>query len=754
MFVDVVLPLPLSESFTYRLPEGTRASVGSRVLVPFGSRRLTGIVVALHGGAADGHAIDEDRIKEALSVLDETPSFSEELLDLTKWMADYYVCAWGEVVRAILPAGTTSGDPTVGIRTDLHVRFAPSYRHDGAVDDLRADLPGAKQVAVVETLAGFQAEGVRAPRQADLLARADAAHSTIKSLMDRGIVERVEKEVVRTPMSSEAVPEAPPDFSMHPGQVAALKPIADAIDARRFQAFLLHGVTGSGKTEVYIEALKQTLAKGRTGIVLVPEIALTPQTVRRFRSHFGDRIAVFHSRMSPGERFDAWRLLRDGRFDIVIGPRSAILVPLSNVGLIVVDEEQEQSYKQQDPAPRYHARDVAVMRAHMNDAVCILGSATPSLESYYNARGGKYMLLEMPERVPLEGGGTASMPDVRILDLRGKRSPGVLSDYLERAVAKRLERREQVILLQNRRGYAPLLECTSCGFAPECPDCSVTLTLHKSKRQLRCHYCGRTARVPQACPKCKTGTLEMLGTGTQRVEEELEERFPDARIVRMDLDTTSGKDAHDVLLKEFGEGRADILLGTQMVAKGLDFGNVTLVGVVNADTGLLLPDFRAEERTFQLLSQVAGRAGRSSLAGEVVIQTRNPDRPIIRYARDHDYGAFAESQLSDRHELGYPPFGKLAGIEFKGPRARDARDLAGRWTDALRKRAVGVDVLGPEEAFIGRVKKQYRFHTIVKSRRSGKDVTLQEVLRSTVEEMGKPPRGCRVNIDVDPVGLF
>jgi primosomal protein N' (replication factor Y) len=749
MYVDVVLPLPLPRPFTYRIPAGKHAEPGYRVLVPFGSRRLTGIVV---GRAPNGDEIDE--VRDVLDVLDERPSFSGELLELTRWMADYYVCSWGDVVRAMLPGGSSSGRTSAGIKTELHVRFAPSYRHEGAADELRSVLRGARQVAVIEALAGYRSQGLPEPRQADLLDRAEASSSTVQSLMKRGILERVSKEIVRSPLDAIDGDSPPAGHVMHAGQSAALDAICPAVEGDSFHTFLLHGVTGSGKTEVYIEALKRTLERGRTGIVLVPEIALTPQTVRRFRSHFGDRIAVFHSRMSPGERFDAWRMLRDGRFDIVIGPRSAVLVPLSNVGLIVVDEEHDSSYKQQDPAPRYHARDVAVMRAHIEGAVCLLGSATPSLESFYNARGGKYTLLEMPERVPMPGGETASLPEVRILDLRRKSTPGVLSDFLVHAICERLDRAEQVILLQNRRGYAPLLTCTSCGASPECPDCSVTMTVHKSRRHLRCHYCGRRARIPRSCPECGADALEMLGTGTQRVEEELVERFPESRIVRMDHDTTTGKHAHDRLLKEFGSGRADILLGTQMVAKGLDFGNVTLVGVVNADTGLLLPDFRSEERTYQLLCQVAGRAGRALLAGEVVIQTRNPDRPVIRYARDHDYASFARAQLADRRALSYPPFGRLASVEFKGPRAGEAAELARRWTAALRERAAGMDVLGPEEAFISRVKKQYRFHTLVKAGRTERDAGLQEVLRDTLEACGQPPRGFRVNIDVDPVGMY
>ena len=749
-FARIILPLPIPRPFTYRIPDGMDAKVGCRALVPFGSRRLSGVIVAL---SESSEQLDE--VKDVLEMLDEEPSFTDELLELTRWIADYYVCTWGEVVRAVLPAGSASGGGQVGVKTEKHVRFAGSYRHGGAIDELHETLRGPKQKAVIESLAGYRAEGLREPRLADVLARADASTSTVNSLLQRGIVEIVEKEVLRIPLSDGHHKGAPPaDHVLSPAQESALEHIKEAVDADRFETFLLHGVTGSGKTEVYIRALKRALEKGGTGIVLVPEIALTPQTVRRFRCHFGDRVAVFHSRMSPGERFDAWRGLRDGLFDVVIGPRSAVLAPLRNIGIIIVDEEHEQSYKQHDPAPRYHARDVAIVRARMNDAVCVLGSATPSLETFYNARGGKYTLLELPDRAPVVRGEPAILPDVRIIDMRGVPGDAVLSPYLEKAIRERLDRGEQTIILQNRRGYAPLLTCASCGWAPECPDCAVTMTVHKSRRILRCHYCGRTARIPSTCPSCGQNALELLGTGTQKVEETLQALFPSARVLRMDLDTTSGKDAHATLLKRFGDRKADILLGTQMVAKGLDFEGVTLVGVVNADTGLLLPDFRAEERTFQLLAQVAGRAGRASLPGEVIIQTRNPGRPVIRYARDHDYEAFARAQLAERQIAGYPPFGRLAGIEFKGPRERDVADLARRWTGILAQRAGPIEILGPEPAFISRVKKQYRYHTIVKAPRDVRAGVLQEVLARVEEAAGSPPARCRVNIDIDPMGLF
>ncbi|MGI9175315.1 MAG: replication restart helicase PriA, partial [Rhodothermales bacterium] len=666
MTVQVVLPLPLDEAYTYLVPESLQvaAKVGCRVLVPFGPRQLTGVVVG-HGGAADGH-----RLKPILDVLDEEPSLTSELLRLTRWIADYYVCSWGEKIKAALPSGREEKDgrpPQVRIKKENHLRLAPPFRTSGAVRDLKEQLRGAKQIAIVETLADVGETGLR---QADVLAEADASAASAKALMERGIVEQIKKEVMRSPLDAMEAPGRPTAHVLNGAQQAALAQIEAAIEGEAFQTFLLHGITGSGKTEVYIAALRRVLEAGKTGIILVPEIALTPQTVRRFRAPFGDQIAVLHSRMSLGERYDAWRHLRSGRFTVAIGPRSAVLAPLENLGLIVVDEEHESSYKQFDPAPRYHARDVAVMRAAMNRSVCVLGSATPSLESFANAQSGKYTLLEMPERVPVPGRKAAALPDVRVVDLtlekKKHRLEGALSEPLAEAIRERLGRGEQTILLQNRRGYAPVIECAACGWSPLCRDCSVTLTYHKAKRHLRCHYCGRTARLPQVCPKCDAPELTRLGMGTQRVEEELAVRFPGARVLRMDLDTTSRKGAHHRLLGRFRRGEADVLLGTQMVAKGLDFPNVTLVGVVNADAGMLLPDFRSEERTFQLLTQVAGRAGRAELKGEVIFQTRNPEHAALRFATTHDYAGFAGEALPERKVFGYPPFGRVVGVEFRG----------------------------------------------------------------------------------------
>ncbi len=814
LYAQVVLPLPLDQPYTYRVPEEWAEDVreGCRVLVPFGPRKLTGVVV---GVSRDAGGLEQ--VRPIADLLDEEPSLTPELMRLTRWIAEYYVCGWGEAVKAALPTGTdietryvitrgeaaadsadaaerpvlgyldahpestlgglrvqfrglamatlrrmerrglvriesATGTAKTGIRYEKHVRGAAAS--GGAGEALR----GAKQVALWASMEQFIAEGLPEPRQKDLLARAGASAATLKTLVSRGVLEVFERESARLPYTpGAATGTAAPSHVPHQGQERALAPIIEALDEGAYHTFLLHGVTGSGKTEVYIAALKHVLAKGKTGIILVPEIALTPQTVQRFQAHFGDEIAVLHSRMSLGERFDAWRLLREGRFSVVIGPRSAILAPLSNIGLIVVDEEHEGSYKQFDPAPRYHARDVAVVRARMNSAVCVLGSATPSIESYINATTGKYALLTMPDRVPVAGRSAAPLPPVEVVDLtlekRKHQLQGTLSNRLRSAIGERLEKGEQTILLQNRRGYAPVIECKTCGWSPACRDCSVTMTYHKARRHLRCHYCGRTQRVPAACPECGAADLDLLGVGTQRVEEELAAVFPAARLLRMDLDTTGRKDAHHKLLAQFGRGEADILIGTQMVAKGLDFPRVTLVGVINADTGMLLPDFRAEERTFQLLTQVAGRAGRADLRGEVILQTRNPKNPVLRFAREHDYLGYIETALPDRRRLSYPPFGRVAAVGFQGPDEGTVRAFAERWTSLLREHTGDLVVLGPEAAFVNKVKRQFRYGTFVKSSQ-GSGYAVQHALRETARQFGSVPSGCRLSFDVDAVGVY
>ncbi len=807
--VDVAVPVPLLRTFTYLVPQAlvSQARAGCRVEVPFGKRTLSGVIVG-----PGRSTIPDDRLRPLLDVLDATPSVGWGMLQLTQWIANYYVCGWGEALRAALPKGldrqtvvrvqvadnapaaaiidplaeeilryvrhfpgaTVAGMRNAGIKAPATIlrrleeegfirlrkdEKGPSVRRKfqynlTLVRTSNLQVRGRKQRAIIDVLLALQRDGNAAPDRNEVLHRADASPASLKSLVEKGVITMVRSEKIRAPLVS--YPGKASTITHHSAQKAALVSIRDALTEGQYRAFLLHGVTGSGKTEVYLTALSESLARGRTGIVLVPEISLTPQTVRRFRQRFGDRVTVLHSRMSQGERYDAWRQLKDGRCHIVIGPRSAILAPLSNVGMIVVDEEHEGSYKQQEPSPRYHARDVALMRARMEKAVCILGTATPSLESLHNARSGKLTLLRMPERIPVQGGAPAAMPTIRIIDLiteqKKKRLSGSFSGSLREAIAQRLERKEQIILLQNRRGFAPFLQCMECGFVPACRDCSVTLTYHKTDRLLRCHYCLRSERVLTACPKCSAINMVQVGAGTQRVQEELETLFPSATVLRMDLDTTRRKDAHVKLLSRFESGSADILLGTQMVAKGLDFGRVTLVGVIGADIGMNLPDFRAEERTFQLLLQVAGRAGRDDLKGEVLIQTRRPDHPVFQNIISHDYVAFANTLLRERHELSYPPFTRLVSIHFRGPDEDRVMALAREHTAALREALPdSVTLLGPGASFIKRVKKQYRYQTLIKAPKH--EAGLQHAVREAFSNLGRPPVPYRMFANVDPVGM-
>jgi primosomal protein N' (replication factor Y) (superfamily II helicase) len=751
VLVDVALPVPVAHTFTYSADAGS-AAPGTRVRVPFGNRRLIGWVV---GPAAT--PVDASHIRSVDRALESSPSVSPDLLALCRWIADYYVVPIGLVLRAALPIALSdsrrAAEPArmrkiVSIRREL-----PSLLER---DALFARAP--RQRACYESL---EASGGSAPL-AQLVERLGFSAAVIKGLVDKGIVVLDEQRQERDPFRSIAV--APP---------AVLRPTAAqqvAIDAVLTAArdrgaapaapFLLLGVTGSGKTLVYTEILREiVMEQGRGAIVLVPEIALTPQTVARFRAQFGDVVAVLHSGLSDGERFDAWRALREGERRIAIGARSAIFAPVRDLGAIIVDEEHEATYKQSE-SPRYHARDAALMRARFANAVCVLGSATPALESWHNVERSKYTLLELPQRV--EG---RPLPVVEIVDLRAAsgesketaRTRPILSEPLRAAITDRLARREQIILLLNRRGYATFVQCRACGAVWHCAQCNVSLTYHRGRRRLVCHYCFHEEAPPTHCDACGSGDLSFRGVGTEQVEREVAERFPAARIARMDVDTTSGKWAHHEILGRVERGDVDILLGTQMIAKGLDFPMVTLVGVVNADVAMNLPDFRATERTFQLLTQVAGRAGRGERVGRVLVQTALPDHYAIRCAIQHDYRTFAERELDERTETGYPPLSRMANVVISSSdeaATQQAAEHAAEWTRAAaRDHGAVVRLTGPAPCPIDRIRGRWRWHFLLRADTPPPLSVVCQALQNSYTL--KPGRAeLRLVLDRDPVSLL
>jgi len=839
-YADVVIPSGPDRAFTYLVPEQLHAAllVGCRVLVPFGRKITTGLVVHIPT------ACSLTSIKPVADVLDASPSFYPELLELCRWIAEYYMAPLNEVVRTALPhgfAGTSKrrvhalGQPDESVLAELRShaprRFAiVRYLLDNGptlIADLRR-VGATKSIhSVVNALErdGFVAseEVVASPRDRERkrdfidLTRIDASllQETISTLPPRrtkarafleavqqlhkhgegladllslikesksssaicgpfkqsGLLHIVRRSVVRT--QEYGTEQKTLSISLNPAQQKVLQRVTAALDGGTADTFLLHGVTGSGKTQVYIECIRHCYDAGKSAIVLVPEISLTPQIVRRFKSHFGDRVQVVHSRMSSGERSDVWRLARAGSCKIVIGPRSALFAPLNDLGLIVVDEEHEASYKQFDAMPRYHARDVAIVRGKQERAVVLLGSATPSLESYSNALSGKYTLLELPERAD-----NAVLPSVRLVDMTEERKRAYsqlkaslppeernslrhfqqssLSLELREHIAARIQRNEGVILLQNRRGFAPFVSCPDCGYVAMCDDCQVSLTYHLARRHLRCHYCGHVRGPYTACPSCGSPEINMRGVGTQRVEEELAAIFPGVRILRMDLDTTVRKGAHDRILRKFGDQEADILLGTQMVAKGLDFPHVTLVGVISADTQMLLPDFRSSERTFQLLTQVAGRAGRSRLRGEVIIQTAQPGHHTLAHILDHNYRAFFDEELASREELYYPPYSRLTLIEARGENEEEVRKTAERLAATLKQLPAPFEILGPAPAVIGKIKKLFRWHLLLRTPKSAdpSGAITRQRLRAALSMETTPSRKVQLIVDVDPVGLM
>ena len=753
--VEVALPVPVHQTFSYRIA-GSVPAAGTRVEVPFRGRVVAGWV------AGQGRRVPG--LRRVVSVLDKEPSVAGELWDLALWTADYYVAPLGMVLRAMVPAAMSqpSRQPAPPRRS-----VVVAVRQIGTLEEMQRTFGrAARQREAYERL---QEAGGRQPL-AVMLENGFGRH-VVRGLEKRGVAV-VERETFSKDPFRDTPAGPPPELVPTPRQRSALDRMAGAL-GRGGGAFLLHGVTGSGKTLVYVELLRRVLERGEGAVVLVPEISLTPQTVARFRRAFGDLVAVLHSGLSSGERFDAWRRLRSGEKRVAVGARSAVFAPVARLGAMVVDEEHDGSYKQANPSPRYSARDLAVMRAAQNGAVCVLGSATPALESWANAASGKYRLLSLPDRV---GGGV--LPEVRLVDLRRtsgaeahatsadeRRSvesssaplpsappPRVLSPVLLEAMRRRLRRKEQTILLLNRRGYANFALCQECGDVKECVRCSVSMTFHRGRGRLACHHCGHDEPPPRRCPRCGAPAISYRGLGTEQVERILLECLPTARIARMDVDTTGGKWSHHEILGRLGDGSVDILLGTQMIAKGLDFPRVTLVGVIDADVGLHMPDFRSCERTFQLLAQVAGRAGRGALPGEVVIQTRVPDHYVVRAALNHDYAGFVAQEMHARTDPPYPPHVRMARLLIASPVQADAMAAAealATWLQPWTARR-GIGVLGPAPAPIERLQGRYRWHVLVR----GAAAPVGRALRAAAR--GFHPKGTdvRLTLDRDPLHLM
>lgn len=834
---NVALPVAVDSTFTYLIPpelEGS-AVIGARVLVPFGRTYATGMIVNLPASttisslkpikdvldpspvvsdellrlcqwiaeyyfaplgevlkAAIPHGFassNKRRVKLCSGLIEETKKLSPKRAKLLQLLMEHGPALSStlqkklgvknihSLLNDLVKEGFIETEEVMPVsrvrmqtRDVIEVNQIDTAKLATTLQSL--SLRKKKARNLLTTIRSLKEQGVEEIFVNELLKQSGASTAILKEFTAAGLLSIAKREI--TTQQEYGTEEQTLSLVLNETQRQVLTRVCEAMASSSNTTFLLHGVTGSGKTQVYIEAIRHCLSRKKTAIVLVPEISLTPQTVRRFKSHFGEAVAVVHSQMNPNERHEVWQRARRGDYSVVIGPRSAIFAPLANLGLIVVDEEHEPSYKQFDATPRYHARDVAIVRGKFTNAVVVLGSATPSTESYFNAMNGKYELLEMPNRVQ-----EVAMPDITIVDMTEERrreysamkiaatednrsqlrefQQSSFSPLLREKIQQRLERKEGIILLQNRRGFAPFIECVDCGNTLMCPSCNVTLTYHLTRKHLRCHYCGLTQKPPVECPQCKSMNMQLRGAGTQRVEQELTKLFPSASVLRMDLDTTARKGAHQRLLQKFGDGDADILLGTQMVAKGLDFARVTLVGVISADTQMLLPDFRASERTFQLLTQVAGRAGRSALKGEVIIQTHQPRHYTLQHVVDHDFAKFYRQESEERKELDYPPFSRLALVEFKSKNEARVEQEAGRFAQLLRSLPGTFTVLGPSPAVISKISNQYRWHIIIKNLKS-KDpagAELRHALRKTLGAFRQKSRaGTKLTIDVDPVGLM
>lgn len=836
MYANIAFPLNIDKTFTYSIPEklAENVQVGIRVLAPLGRSKREGVVVELTETPPDVE------IKAIIDCIDDEPVYSNEILKLTKWIAEYYMASHGQALKCAIPGGlgvisrrivthrevseeqrkelaeqaprqaelleivVDSGSSSikslkrsfgesglysalarleskdlVEIHSDIEKFATPKTVRvailNQSVEETVAiieefDKRAFKQKAILEFLTEKSKSGKAEVSISDVIESVDTSRSPINSLKEKGLIKIEEREIIRDPLRTETqLLSADKPHKLNKDQSTVFKKIKRSIDnveraasslVKRAvslpEVFLLHGVTGSGKTEVYMHAMKHVLDKGKDVIMLVPEIALTPQTTNRLIRRFGDCVTVLHSQLSDGERYDVWRQIEMGEFDIVVGPRSAVFAPVQNLGLIVIDEEHETTYKQGQPAPRYHAREVAIKRAELENCPVILGTATPSLESYYKAQQGAYKLLELPKRVD-----DIPMPPVEVIDMReelttkGNRS--IFSEKLKESIEDRLAKEEQIILFLNRRGHSTYVFCRSCGYVEKCENCSVSLTYHFDTKSVVCHHCGLSRPAPRSCPKCHSPAIRYFGVGTQQVEEEVRKAFPRAKIMRMDTDSTTRKNSHREILGEFRKREIDILIGTQMVAKGLDFPNITLVGIIIADTALNLPDFRAGERAFNLLTQVSGRSGRSEAGGEVIIQTYNPKHYSIQAAQTHNYSQFYEQEIEFRESLLYPPFTNAATILLRGEAEDSLVNVANALATELQvheeEKYPDVEIRGPVPAPLSKIRGKHRWHLLLRSKNSAHIKELIELSLDTA-----PAYVTRGNIDlivdIDPMSVL
>lgn len=812
-YAEVAFNLPLKEVFTYKIPSefSGKVQIGMRVFVPFGRRRITGYVVNLVS-----QWDKKIRLKPLSDLLDAEPIVNSEILSLTKWLSNYYQCSWGEAIRAALPSGlddknreelsiTISGIEALEKRTvsksaALFLEFVLEHRKatikqcqkslgkkfsayslahlkkDGlltSTESIHKSTIGCQFIKTARINSGFQEPGQiqkllkRSPKQKkvyDQLAKGEISASdlekkvkgstiALKSLKEKGLAEIFSRKIERSTHVDISDQPIGPSLKLTPEQNKVFAKLCAAVKKSKFQTFLLQGITGSGKTEIYIRCVQEVLEQGKTAIIMVPEISLTPQTVERFQQRFGDRVAILHSGLSQKERFIEWKKIHNKQASIAVGARSAVFAPFKNLGIIVIDEEHDGSYKQ-DSTPRYHARDTAVMRALSQDAVVLLSSATPSLESVHNTQLGKYQYLSLEKRA-----GESLLPVVSLVDMGKERKEfknfSILSGQLIASIRDRLSRKEQVFLFLNRRGTARFVYCPDCGYVLECDYCSVTLTFHSHDDRLLCHYCNFSARMPGHCLECQGKVIRFSGFGTQKLEEETLKLFPNAKVSRLDRDTTQNKTAFADMHRKMRSGDIDILIGTQMITKGHDFPNVTLVGVVSADLALNIPDFRSCERTFQLITQVAGRAGRGKIPGKVLIQTSNPDHYMFEFVKEHDVKAFYNKELKLRKRLNYPPYTKLIALEIICENETQGQNAVGKLRQSLSRlvsKEKSVELMGPSKAALYRLQNKFRWHLILRGENMKQ---LQNILLkcSSLNEL-KARDKIKINVDVDPLNLL